>query len=197
MSTPLLTRHQQARWPLLPCLPHLPHLELHCCKGQPAPSSALSLQGTALPDPSVQLQPQRGQASSRLLLTHLRGLFKWCQAASGSARNVENAERNPKGADAADLLGQPQQGCSLCIPGGPARLPRQHWCVPTGCGTGDRKLWPVFVWQGNCLVLDPCRKESRTDTSSTHLVETHLRTHGTFPTQLVLLSPKHPFPYLC
>lgn len=70
-------------------------------------------QGTACPVTSVQLQPQLGQTSSRLSLTHLRGRFKLCQAVLGSARNVENEERNPEGADAAELLGQPQQGCSL------------------------------------------------------------------------------------
>ena len=144
-------------------------------------------QGTACPITSVQLQPEQGQTSSRPSLTHLRGRFKLCQAVLGSARNAENAERNPEGADAAELLGQPQQGCSL-YPWGPARLPRQRWCVPTGRETGDRKLWPIFVWHRHCPVLDLCHDESRTGTSSVRLAETHLRTHSTFATQIVLLK---------
>lgn len=94
----------------------------------------------------------------------------------GSARNVENGREESQGSRCCwGSLGRD----APCIPGGPTRLPRQRWCVPTGRETGDRKLWPVFVWHRRCPVLDLCRDESRTDTTSAHLVETYLRTCGT------------------
>lgn len=53
-------------------------------------------------------QPEQGQTSSTPSLTPLCGRSKLCQAVLGAAGNVENAERNPEGADAAEL-----QGCRI------------------------------------------------------------------------------------
>lgn len=153
-------------------------------------------QGTACPVTRVQLQPQQGQTSSRLLLTHLRGAFKLCQAVLGSARNVENAERNSRGSRCRQAAGAASAGMLPVSLGIQHNSPGSAGACPQAV-KWDRKLWSIFVWHRHCPVLDLCHDGSRMDTSSTRLAETYLRTHGAFATRILLLRPKYLFPYLC
>lgn len=139
-------------------------------------------------------QPEQGQTSSTPSLTHLCGRSKLCQAVLGAAGNVENAERNPEGADAAEL-----QGCRIwarTLHVSLSLTPQSVLVCDNGPRNGTESSVPSSLGR-DIVHLDLWHEESRMDTSSAHLAETHLCTRGTFATPIVLQSPKYLFSCLC